>query len=52
MLLLSKAKDKTLSYIREWAFQQLSYKGQAYLGNLSGLLPLIWNGLGGKDRME
>lgn len=52
MLLLSKAKDKTLSYIREWGFQQLSYKGQVYLGNFSGLLPLIWNGLGGKGRME
>lgn len=52
MLLLSKAKDKMLSYIREWAFQQLSYKGQAYLGNFSGLLPLTRNGLGGKDRME
>lgn len=52
MLLLSKAKDKMLSYIREWAFQQLSYKGQTYLGNFSGLLPLTRNGLGGKDRME
>lgn len=52
MLLLSKAKDKMVSYLREWVLQAIFIQRPAYLGNFCGLLLLIWNGWGGKKRTK